>query len=136
MLHRIGLEEKEAFRVAINNIKKHCFLSLDMLAVSEEIEAKRPKPVRTVWPKEHIGRPDDEWHQAFYSRILPPKARPPYEPPIGSLYNGLMIRFHKEGAIFYIHNNETHVFPSWKTFVEMGNSLGEGLYFDLSFLLA
>ena len=124
MLHHIKMEASEPFRVAINHVKRHCLLSLDMLAVSEELESTRPRPVRSTWPKEHIGRNDAEWHDAVYSKILPPKIRAPFEVPLGRIYNGHTIKFKGEQTIFLILNDTSHVFPSWKTFCDMGYTLG------------
>ena len=123
-------EDSNVFSASINHIIRHNFMSLDILAVTLEIEAKREKknqPARTRYPPEHLNRKDQEWHDAKYSTILNHVQRTPYLPPIGRLYNGFPLRFKGERSIYLVHNDSLHMFPSWQTFCDMGFDLGRRL---------
>jgi len=51
------------------------------------------------------------------------------EPPLGRPYNGFAFKFPKDVAIYFVENDQGHVFPDWETFTEMGFTLDRTLFF-------
>ena len=112
------------------------YLIMDTVGLCEYAEVVRgPKGLNTAlrkpkhYPGTVTGKADAEWHSQESSEIIPFLDRNKYYPPIGKLYNGYAISFVGFRALFYVHNDTIHEFPSWETFVDMGFDLDHTLKF-------
>ena len=111
----LSIRTNEEFRPLIESIKENNVYITPFLNITERMEALHEKPYRTHRPPENtIRNRDQAWHQPRDVEKRPPV------PPVEALYNGFAVKMQHDPNIYFVYNNERHLFGSEETMRKMG----------------
>jgi hypothetical protein len=117
MLRMVGLYEFHAYAAAARHVKKHCQISVDILAIAEAMERRHVGPRRTAYPRHRKGESaeDAAWHAPPSTRSL--------KPDVAKNLEGLAISVPPAREIWIVQNGSRRAFPNMDTMQKMGFSL-------------